>query len=198
MADETITGTEISEDHPRRRGKLHYHEEEVRPLDAHPVVHRRPIDDLYQAPERGHPGRDVDLPVRSIQLHVARLDQGMSTRLHKHHNEAVVYIIAGRGHSDLQGVSHAWEEGDFLYIPTMQWHSHVNDGDEPVYYMGITNKRMLDWLGLDRKVEAGIHMPVEEVKEEIASGKYSPYSYYSVDPERGVRFGPEGLIRHTD
>lgn len=198
MTDTPELDTELAPDHPRRRGKLHYHEEEVRPIEARPVLHKRPIEDLYQAPERGHPGRDVDVPIRSIQLHVARLDPGCSTRLHKHHNEAVVYIISGRGHSDLQGVSYSWEEGDFLYIPTMQWHTHVNDGDEPAYYLGITNKRLLDWLGLDRKVEAGIHMPEEEVRKEIEGGRYSPYSFYSIDPDTGIRFGPEGLIAHAD
>ncbi len=195
------TGTEqheIGEDHPRRRGKLHYHEDEVRPLEARPIVHSQPLEDLYQAPERGHPGRDVDLPVRSIQLHVARLDPGSSTRLHKHHNEAVIYIIGGSGHSVVQGVAYPWRAGDFIYIPTMQWHSHVNDSDEPAFYLGITNKRMLDWLGLDRKVEAGINVPLEEVEREIASGQYSPYSYYSVNPDEGVRFGPAGLIRHAE
>ena len=37
-------------------------------------------------------------------------------------------------------------------------------------YLGITNKLMLDWLGLDRKAEVGIHMDQEEVDAEIASG----------------------------
>ncbi|MHB2022445.1 MAG: cupin domain-containing protein, partial [Mycobacteriales bacterium] len=126
------------------------------------------------------------------------LDPGCATRLHKHHNEAAIYIIAGTGHSDVQGTRQEWSTGDFLFIPTMQWHTHVNDGEEPVFYLGITNKRMLDWLGLDRKVEAGIHMPEEAVAKEIASGEFSPYSYYRVDPQTGVRFGPEGFIRHAE
>lgn len=188
----------MSQTDPRRHGKLHYHEEEVRPLEAGRLVHRAPTEDLYHAVERGHPGRDVDLPLRSIQLHVARLDPGCATRLHKHHNEAAIYIIAGTGHSDVQGTRQEWSTGDFLFIPTMQWHTHVNDGEEPVFYLGITNKRMLDWLGLDRKVEAGIHMPEEAVAKEIASGEFSPYSYYRVDPQTGVRFGPEGFIRHAE
>ena len=61
---------------PRRHGKLHYHEDEVRPMEAVKIIHKNPVDDLYHSPERGHPGRDVDLPLRAIQLHVARLDPG--------------------------------------------------------------------------------------------------------------------------
>lgn len=189
---------ELADDHPRRHGKLHYHEDEVRPLDSNRLVHRQPTADLYNAPERGHPGRDVDLPLRTIQLHVARLDPECSTRLHKHHNEAAIYIMGGKGHTDIQGVAHPWEAGDFIYIPSMQWHTHVNDGSEAVFYLGITNKRMLDWLGLDRKVEAGIHMPLEDVQREIDSKKFSPYSYYTIAPDTGVRFGPPGFISHND
>jgi quercetin dioxygenase-like cupin family protein len=183
---------------PRRHGKLHYHEDEVRPLKTTRIVHKDPTSDLYHSPERGHPGRDVDLPVRSVQLHVARLDPGHSTRLHKHHNEAVIYIIDGAGYSEVQGERYPWGRGDFLYIPTMAWHTHVNSGAESAFYLGITNKRMLDWLGLDRRVEAGIHVPEEQVREEIEKGEYSPYSYYNIDPETGVRFGPPGFISHAD
>ena len=181
---------------PRRRGKLHYHEEEVRPLEAAQLIHRQPQLDLYSDNDRRHPARDIDLPLRSIQLHISELKPGQQTRLHKHHNEAAIYIMKGSGHSEVQGVTIPWEQGDFIFVPTMQWHTHVNSGDAPVHYLGITNKRMLDWLGLDRKVEAGVHMPMDEVEKEIASGKFSPYSYYSVNPQDGVRFGPEGFITH--
>lgn len=183
---------------PRRTGKLHYHEEEVRPLEVGKIIHRQPHLDLYSDSDRQHPARDVDLPLRTIQLHISELKPGQQTRLHKHHNEAAIYIMQGTGHSDVQGVKAPWEKGDFLYIPPMQWHTHVNSGDEPVLYLGITNKRMLDWLGLDRKVEAGVHVPMDEVEKEIASGKFSPYSHYSVSPEEGVRFGPPGFISHND
>ena len=183
---------------PRRRGKLHYHEDEVRPMAAGKLIHKQPHLDLYADGDRQHPARDVDLPLRTIQLHISELKPGQQTRLHKHHNEAAIYIMKGKGHSEVHGEVVPWEQGDFLYIPSMQWHTHVNSGDEPVLYLGITNKRMLDWLGLDRKVEAGKHMPMEEVQKEIDAKSFSPYSYYSVNPEEGVRFGPEGFITHND
>lgn len=183
---------------PRRTGKLHYHEEEVWPIEAAKLIHRQPHKDLYADSDRNHPGRDVDLPLRTIQLHIGRLEPGQATRLHKHHNEAAIYIIEGTGHSEVQGLEVPWERGDFVYIPPMQWHTHVNSGEHAVLYMGITNKRMLDWLGLDRKVEAGVHVPMEDVRREIESGRFSPYSHYSITPAEGVRFGPEGFITHAD
>ncbi len=178
---------------PRKEGKLHWHEEIVRPVKVVPerIVHKHPLQDMYyDAQDRQHKGRDVDLPLRTINIHISEVPVGSSTRLHKHHNEAAVYIVEGRGYSMVQGQKYEWEAGDFLYIPTFCWHSHTNTGDEPVYFMGITNKRLLDWLGLDRKVEAGVHVSMEEVEKEIAAQDYSPYSWYRIDPEAGVKFGP--------
>ena len=183
---------------PRRTGKLHYHEDEVRPLEAGQIIHKQPHLDLYADSDRQHPARDVDLPLRTIQLHISELRPGQQTRLHKHHNEAAIYIMGGNGHSEIQGHKYEWEKGDFIFIPSMQWHTHVNSGDGPVLYLGITNKRMLDWLGLDRKVEAGKHVSMEDVEKEIGSGDFSPYSHYSITPEEGVRFGPPGFITRSE
>ena len=183
---------------PRRQGKMHYHEYEVRPIAAEHIFHKNPAAALFELKERHHKGADVQLPLRTIQLHLSQLRPGETTRMHKHHNEAAVYIVAGRGYSTVQGKRYDWEQGDFLYIPTMTWHQHVNDSTADAMYMGITNKRMLDWLGLDRRVEAGINITDEEVQREIATMEPSPYSWYSISPEGDVRFGPPGFIRKSD
>jgi len=47
-------------------------------------------------------------------------------------------------------------------------------------------------------VEAGRHVPMEDVQKEIVAKRYSLYSHYSIDPKTGVRFGPEGFITHGD
>ncbi len=167
----------------RAAGKVHWHDDQVYPVAAEPIVHKNPAGDLYELVERRHPARDVELPMRTINLHVGRLNPGGATRLHKHHNEAVIYIIQGQGYSDVQGKRYRWEAGDFLYVPVFNWHTHVNDGDEPVLYLGITNKRMLDYLALDRMVQAGIDVTEEDVAEEI---RQAPPSRYS-DPAEAFR-----------
>ncbi len=191
MADEKRHKEEID---PRRTGKVHWHEEIVRPIKVSPrqLIQKNPRNDMvYDGKDRKHNVRDVSLPMRCFNVHISEIPVGAMSRLHKHHNEALIYIIQGKGHSMVQGERYDWEEGDFLYAPPFVWHSHHNDGQEPVYYMGITNKRMLNWLGLDRKVEAGVHMTMEEVEKEIASGDYSPYSWYEIDPEQGVTYGQD-------
>ena len=71
----------------------------------------------------------------------------------------------------------------------MNWHSHINDGSERVVYIGITNKRLLNFLGLDRWVEVGKDVTQEEYEEELRSMEYSPYSWISITPENGVKHG---------
>ncbi len=184
----------------RRTGRMHYHEEVVRPVKVRRITHKNPAADLVYIKDRAHAAREVELPMRTINIHIGELRPGASTRLHKHHNEAAIYIIKGKGYSEVQGQRYDWETGDFLYMPSMCWHRHVNEGTEPVLYMGITNKRMLDWLAMDRKVEAGIHVRAEEAEEEIKSGRWSPYSWYRIDAdaERGVEIGPPGFIRPAE
>ena len=184
----------------RRTGRMHYHEEVVRPVKVRRITQKNPAADLVYIKDRAHAAREVELPMRTINIHIGELRPGASTRLHKHHNEAVIYVIKGKGYSEVQGRRYDWEAGDFLYMPSMCWHRHVNEGTEPVLYMGITNKRMLDWLAMDRKVEAGIHVRTEDVEEEIKSERWSPYSWYRIDAdaERGVEIGPPGFIRPAE
>ncbi len=181
----------------RRTGKMHYHEEVVRPVKVKRITHKNPAADLIYIKDRAHAAREVELPMRTINIHIGELRPGASTRLHKHHNEAAIYIVKGKGYSEVQGQRYDWETGDFLYMPSMCWHRHVNEGTEPVLYMGITNKRMLDWLAMDRKVEAGIHVHVEEAEAEIKAERWSPYSWYRIDADadRGVEIGPPGFLQ---
>ena len=199
-AHDLLDDTHEGEVDVRRTGRMHYHEEVVRPVKVRRITHKNPAADLVYIKDRAHAAREVELPMRTINIHIGELRAGASTRLHKHHNEAVIYIIKGKGYSEVQGRRYGWETGDFLYMPSMCWHRHVNEGTEPVLYMGITNKRMLDWLAMDRKVEAGIHVRAEEAEEEIKSARWSPYSWYRIDAdaERGVEIGPPGFIRPAE
>jgi mannose-6-phosphate isomerase-like protein (cupin superfamily) len=181
---------------PRKGKKLHWHEKEVKPMKvADPIlIHKNPLGDMYyDGKDRKHSARDVDLPMRCFNIHISEIPAHKATRPHKHHNEAVLYIVKGKGHTILQGKRYDWEAGDFMYVPVMCWHSNVNDGDEPAYFMGITNKRLLNFLGLDRKIESGIDMTEEQMAKEIAADDYSPYSWYNIDPDEGVTFGEDHL-----
>jgi len=50
---------------------------------------------------------------------------------HKHaHTEAMLYVLEGRGFSEIDGKRYDWEEGDALHVPPrMTVHEHFNDSD---------------------------------------------------------------------
>jgi len=192
MGNEKLKKSNEQEVRPREMGKVHRHEREVKPIFAKNLIQKNPIKDMYPDPERGHLTRDIDLPQRTFNLHVTQLDPGKSTRYHKHHNEAVIYIIEGKGYSIVQGKRYDWEQGDALYVPPFNWHSNHNTGDNRAIYVGITNKRLLNWLGLDRWVEIEKDMSEEDVEREVAKSEPSPYSWYFIDPEKGIKYGKKG------
>lgn len=151
---------------PRKEGKHHWHEEIVRPVKVNPEIAfiKDPLKDMYMDnQDRKHKGRDIGLPSRCIQVHLTEMAPREVSNPHKHHNEAVVYIVKGKGHSIVQGARIDWEAGDFFYIPPFCWHTHYNETDDTSVYMGITNKKLLNFLGLDRKLEVGQHVTQEEI-----------------------------------
>lgn len=186
MATKKISKKDVN---PREIGKVHHHEQIVRPILVKQIVQKSPLKDMYDCQERKHATRDIDLPMRTINIHLSELLPGKSSRMHKHHNEAVIFIWEGKGYSIVQGKRYDWEAGDALYVPPMNWHSNVNEGPGRVIYLGITNKRLLNYLGLDRWVEVGKNVTEEEYEEDLKTAEPSPYSWLSITPEKGVKHG---------
>lgn len=107
---------------------------------------------------RKHPMRVVDLPSYTISMHLSEIPHGGRTGLHRHHNEAIVYILSGEGYSEIGGRKVDWREGDALYIPPWVWHAHYNkDRLHPARYLAATNSPLLQNIGdIDRREERGL------------------------------------------
>lgn len=95
---------------------------------------------------------------------------------HKH-LEAIVYAVEGKGVTEMEGETVAWEAGDVLYVPPAMWeHEHVNDNPFPIKQLriafgirqwitdvwpeGFTNQRIYDADG--NPLEA---RPIERERE---------------------------------
>ncbi len=50
---------------------------------------------------------------------------------HKHaHTEAMLYVLEGKGYSEIDGVRYEWQAGDAVHVPPrMTVHEHFNDSD---------------------------------------------------------------------
>lgn len=89
--------------------------------------------------------------VQTMAMFVAEIPPGGHTGKHRHFNEALIYILHGRGHSVIEGQRYDWAESDVIAVPLFSWHQHFNgDPEESVRYLGITNIPLLRAMGLNR------------------------------------------------
>lgn len=134
--------------------KQHLYEGMVfKSLRTHPV---------HQRKMRGSAGAHFALSGnRTIDAHISELPPGGHNKRHRHVNEAIIYILTGRGHSIIQQEGEPptrieWEEGDMFSPPLWAWHQHFNtDPERPARYLAVTNVPLMITMGLFRK-EQGI------------------------------------------
>lgn len=97
--------------------------------------------------QRGHPVFAIRVPARSLSMSIGALEPGGQTSNHRHAYEALMYVIAGSGHSIVEGRRFDWRAGDALYTPPWSWHQHIADPGSRVEYITATNMPMLESLG---------------------------------------------------
>ena len=132
----------------------------VRPGTARPVVvhaaelETLPAGQVHNPTTLAIAGR---LPTATFELFRQSIPAGQSSDMQRHYHETVHYVIAGRGHSEIEDDTEAWAGGDFIYTPPWTWHRHYNDSaDEPVEFLTIENSRLLAVLGVARRQSAGL------------------------------------------
>ena len=132
----------------------------VRPGTARPVVvhadelETLPAGQIHNPTTLAIAGR---LPTTTFEIFRQTIPAGESSDMQRHYHETVHYVIAGRGHSDIEDDVEAWATGDFIYTPPWTWHRHYNDSPaEPVEFLTIENSRLLQALGIVRRQSAGL------------------------------------------
>ncbi len=93
--------------------------------------------------------------VQTMAMFVAEIPPNGKTGKHRHFNEAMIYVLSGRGHSIIEGTRYEWGEGDVVSVPLYSWHQHFNDDpSRPIRYLGVTNIPLIRALGLHRLEDA--------------------------------------------
>ncbi|PMY01275.1 gentisate 1,2-dioxygenase, partial [Pseudomonas sp. MPR-R2A5] len=55
---------------------------------------------------------------------------------HRHSQSALRFVLEGKGaHTAVDGERTAMEPGDFIITPSMTWHDHSNETDEPMFWL---------------------------------------------------------------
>lgn len=121
-------------------------------LKTFPVHHRK---------KRGTGGAWFDLAGnRTIEAHISEIPPGSHSKKHRHMNEAIIYVVSGRGYSTIQEegqeeITLEWQEGDMFSPPLNAWHQHFNrDSEQPARYLAVTNIGLMKSLGIFSKEQA--------------------------------------------
>jgi len=100
---------------------------------------------------------------KTIDAHISEIAPGGHNNMHRHINEAIIYILIGHGYSLLQDGDNApirvdWQEGD-VFSPPLNWfHQHFNlDPEKPARYLAITNALLMTTMGVFKKEKRTSH-----------------------------------------
>jgi quercetin dioxygenase-like cupin family protein len=132
------------------------------------------------------PGDDPFL-TQTLQVHFVELPPGKSNHGHGHQNEAVFYILEGRGYEIHDGKRYDWKAGDLVAVHTDSVHRHFNASDtERAVALVMKAKSMWMYFGLIQQGRSG---PVED------EDRYGPREDWSRIWTAGVEDRPKVVSR---
>jgi gentisate 1,2-dioxygenase len=83
-----------------------------------------------------------------IETFIGEIPSGEKTGMHRHMNEACIYILEGKGHSVIEDQRYDWKKGDAMHIPFFAWHQHFNDGKDAAKYLAAIPTELMRSLGI--------------------------------------------------
>jgi quercetin dioxygenase-like cupin family protein len=101
---------------------------------------------------------DEPFLTQNLQVHFVEIPPGKSNHGHGHQNEAVFYILQGKGYEIHDDRRYDWEQGDLVSVHTDSVHRHFNDGDETAKALVVKAKTTWMTFGLIQQGRSG---PVE-------------------------------------
>ncbi|HVR78404.1 MAG TPA: cupin domain-containing protein [Acidimicrobiia bacterium] len=102
---------------------------------------------------------DEPFLTQTLQVHFVEIPAGKSNHGHGHQNEAVFYILEGRGYEIHDDQRYDWERGDVVIVHTDSVHRHFNDGDVTAKALVVKAKSTWMYFGLLQQGRSG---PVED------------------------------------
>ena len=135
------------------------------------VVHEKDL--VWYAPA-DNPARLAPVlgtPIKSFEMFLQEFVPGGASDMQRHHHEAVHYVLAGSGYSEIGDRKHPWSQGDFVCVPPMMWHRHYNGSTtEPVRMLIIENSKLLESLGMNFRDSVGL-IGWDELQKKIEAGE---------------------------
>ncbi len=114
---------------------------------------------MHETPRRSrigvYVGADGDRPTRTMDALVHEIDPGATTTVHRHSWDAMVFVVAGNGWTEIDGQRIDWGPGDSLHLPAWAWHRSGNDGTVPTRYLSFSSEPLLHTMGMSVLEDAG-------------------------------------------
>jgi gentisate 1,2-dioxygenase len=144
----THTTTEVTHYHVQKRRRAAFIEEWRK---THRTI--AALEDVVMHPtERGsrvgvYVGADGDRPTRTMDALAHEIDPGTTTTLHRHSWDAMVFVVAGWGWTEIDGKRVDWGPGDSLHLPLWSWHRFGNDGPGRCRYLTFSAEPLMFTMG---------------------------------------------------
>jgi len=116
------------------------------------------------------PGDDPFL-TQTVQVHFVQLPSGTSNHGHGHQNEAVFYILEGRGYEIHDDQRYDWSKGDLVIVHTDSVHRHFNPYDETATALVVKAKAAWMYLGLIQQGRSGPPEDADRFGERLEWGQ---------------------------
>ncbi|MGP3945469.1 cupin domain-containing protein [Streptomyces sp. 6N106] len=157
------TSTQTTHYHVQKRRRAQF-------LEDWRANHRTVValeDVPMQVTERGsrigvYVGADGDRTTRTMDALAHELDPGVTTTIHRHSWDAMLFVVAGHGWIEIDGHRVEYGPGDSLHIPAWAWHRSGNDAGDTVRYLSFSGEPLLETMGMAILEDAG-HAPVAEL-----------------------------------
>jgi quercetin dioxygenase-like cupin family protein len=98
---------------------------------------------------------DEPFLTQNLQVHFVEIPPGKANHGHGHQNEAVFYILQGKGYEIHDDVKYPWEAGDLAIVHVDSVHRHFNDGDETAKCLVIKAKSTWMYFNLIQQGRSG-------------------------------------------
>jgi|SRR3989304_3408135 len=115
-----------------------------------------------------HPAID-DTVIQTLIVSIQEIPPGSFSGEQKCQGGAVIYVVEGKGHTVIDGVSHSWETDDIVQLPIRPdgiIFQHFNDDAEKSVQLLSAEPNLVQALGVDRGSGFEQLAPARGFKEE--------------------------------
>jgi gentisate 1,2-dioxygenase len=100
-------------------------------------------------------GTEADSPTRTMDAQVHEIDPGVTSTIHRHSWDAMMFIVEGSGWTEIDGVRYEWKPWDALHLPAWAWHRHGSAGNKTARFMSYSSEPIIETFGMAVVEDAG-------------------------------------------